>query len=188
MYQDPYQNFGRLEGELWRAIRLVVDTGLHSQGWTREQVLDYMVANSAAGEARRVAETERYMAIPGQALAYKIGQLKIRELRTRAEQELGSRFDVRKFHTLVLSNGALPLDVLEANVESLDRRRARLSVHKDVDCWRLHGRFRSIVPWTRASPGRGGGRRLRSCGTVRWHPAHRCPAPTRSSPGRCRTD
>ncbi len=116
MYTDPYQNFGRLEGELFRAIRLVVDTGLHSQGWTREQALDYIVANSATSEARRVAETERYIAIPGQALAYKIGELKIRELRTRAAKELGPRFDVRKFHTLVLSNGALPLDVLEANV------------------------------------------------------------------------
>jgi uncharacterized protein (DUF885 family) len=116
MYTDPYQYFGRLEGELFRAIRLVVDTGLHSQGWTREQALDYIVANSATSEARRVAETERYIAIPGQALAYKIGQLKIRELRTRAEKELGPKFDVREFHTVVLSNGALPLEVLEANV------------------------------------------------------------------------
>jgi len=117
MYTDPYQYFGRLEGELFRAIRLVVDTGLHSQGWTREQALDYIVANSATSEARRVAETERYIAIPGQALAYKIGQLKIRELRTRAEKELGPKFDVRKFHTVVLSSGALPLDVLETNVD-----------------------------------------------------------------------
>ncbi len=116
MYTDPYQYFGRLEGELFRAIRLVVDTGLHSKGGTREQALDYIVANSATSEARRVAETERYIAIPGQALAYKIGQLKIRELRTRAEKELGPKFDVREFHTVVLSNGALPLDVLEANV------------------------------------------------------------------------
>jgi len=117
MYTDPYQYFGRLEAELFRAIRLVVDTGLHSQGWTREQALDYIVANSATSEARRVAETERYIAIPGQALAYKIGQLKISELRARATKELGPRFDVRKFHTLVLANGALPLDVLEANVD-----------------------------------------------------------------------
>ncbi len=90
MYTDPYQYFGRLEGELWRAIRLVVDTGLHSKGWTREQVLEYMDANSSAAEARRVSEAERYMAIPGQALAYKIGQLKISELRARAEKELGT--------------------------------------------------------------------------------------------------
>jgi len=95
LYVDPYQYFGRLEGELFRAIRLVVDTGLHSKGWTREQVLAYIDANSATSDARRIAETERYIAIPGQALAYKIGQLKISELRQRAERELGDRFDVR---------------------------------------------------------------------------------------------
>ena len=117
MYQDPYQYFGRLEGELFRAIRLVVDTGLHSKGWTREQVLEYIDANSATSEARRVAETERYIAIPGQALAYKLGQLKISELRARAEQTLGDRFDLRRFHTEVLVDGALPLDVLEAKVD-----------------------------------------------------------------------
>ena len=117
MYTDPYQYFGALEAELWRAIRLVVDTGLHSKGWTREQVLEYMDANSSAAEARRVSETERYMAIPGQALAYKIGQLKISELRARAEKALGPKFDVRKFHTAVLMDGALPLDVLEAKVD-----------------------------------------------------------------------
>jgi len=117
LYTDPYQYFGRLEGELFRAIRLVVDTGLHSRGWTREQVLEYIDANSATSEARRVAETERYIAIPGQALAYKIGQLKISELRARAERELGPRFDVRKFHTAVLADGPLPLDVLEAKVD-----------------------------------------------------------------------
>ena len=117
MYTDPYQYFGRLEGELWRAIRLVVDTGLHSKGWTREQVLAYMDENSSAAEARRVAEAERYMAIPGQATAYKIGQLKISELRARAEKALGPKFDVRKFHTAVLIDGALPLEVLEAKVD-----------------------------------------------------------------------
>ena len=117
VYTDPYQYFGRLEGELWRAIRLVVDTGLHSKGWSREQVLEYMDANSSAAEARRVSEAERYMAIPGQALAYKIGQLKLSELRARAEHELGPKFDVRKFHTAVLVDGALPLDVLEAKVD-----------------------------------------------------------------------
>ena len=116
-YTDPYQYFGQLEAELWRAIRLVVDTGLHSKGWTREQVLEYMDANSSAAEARRVSETERYMAIPGQALAYKIGQIKISELRARAEKALGPKFDVRKFHTAVLADGALPLDVLEAKID-----------------------------------------------------------------------
>jgi uncharacterized protein (DUF885 family) len=117
VYTDPYQYFGRLEGELFRAIRLVVDTGLHSKGWTREQVLEFIDANSATSDARAVAETERYIAIPGQALAYKIGQLKIGELRARAEQKLGPRFDVRKFHTVILADGALPLDVLEAKVD-----------------------------------------------------------------------
>jgi uncharacterized protein (DUF885 family) len=117
VYTDPYQYFGRLEGELFRAIRLVVDTGLHSKGWTREQVLEYIDANSATSDARRIAETERYIAIPGQAVAYKIGQLKISELRARAERELGDRFDVRKFHTAVLADGALPLDVLETKIE-----------------------------------------------------------------------
>jgi uncharacterized protein (DUF885 family) len=117
LYTDPYQYFGQLEAELWRAIRLVVDTGLHAKGWTREQVLAYMDENSSAAEARRVSEAERYMAIPGQALAYKIGQMKISELRARAEQELGPKFDVRRFHTAVLVDGALPLDVLEAKVD-----------------------------------------------------------------------
>jgi uncharacterized protein (DUF885 family) len=116
LYRDPYQYFGMLEGELWRAIRLVVDTGLHSKGWTREQVLEYMDRMSSAAEARAVSETERYIAIPGQALAYKIGQLKIRELRSRAERELEQRFDVRRFHSAVLDDGALPLDVLEAKI------------------------------------------------------------------------
>jgi uncharacterized protein (DUF885 family) len=116
LYEDPYQYFGMLEAELWRSIRLVVDTGLHSKGWTREQVLEYMDAMSSTAEARAVSEAERYIAIPGQALAYKIGQLKIRELRTRAEAELGGGFDVRGFHTAVLGDGPLPLDVLEAKL------------------------------------------------------------------------
>ena len=126
LYEDPYQYFGMLQGELWRAIRLVVDTGLHAKGWTRQQVLDYMGENSATGEARSVSETERYMAIPGQAVAYKIGQLKIQELREKAERELGPRFDVRKFHTVVLANGALPLDMLQGEVDRwIDGQRGR---------------------------------------------------------------
>jgi len=116
MYEDPYQYVGMLEAELWRAIRLVVDTGLHSKGWTREDVLDYMDMNSSAAEARRVSEAERYIAIPGQATAYKIGQLRIRALRNFAQQELGDKFDVRKFRTAVLADGALPLDVLELKI------------------------------------------------------------------------
>ncbi len=118
LYTDPYQYFGALNAELWRAIRLVVDTGLHSMGWTREDVLAYMFENSASGEASAVSEAERYIAIPSQALAYKIGELKIRELRTRAETELGDRFDVREFHTQVLMDGALPLSLLEAKIDA----------------------------------------------------------------------
>jgi uncharacterized protein (DUF885 family) len=116
-YEDPYQRFGQLNAELWRAIRLVVDTGIHAKGWSRQQVLDYMYANSASLETRAVSEAERFMAIPGQALAYKIGQLKIMELRARAEQALGARFDVREFHAEVLGQGDLPLDLLEARID-----------------------------------------------------------------------
>ncbi|MBX3725856.1 MAG: DUF885 domain-containing protein [Xanthomonadales bacterium] len=116
-YEDPYAWYGRLAAELWRSIRLVADTGLHHLGWTREQTLAYMRAHSPEPEERMVAEAERFMAIPGQALAYKIGELKIRELRTRAEQALGERFDVRAFHTQVLEDGALPLDTLEAKID-----------------------------------------------------------------------
>lgn len=117
VYTDPYQYFGRLQAEMWRAIRLVVDTGLHSKGWTREQVIAYMKANSATSDTEAVAETERYIAIPGQALAYKIGELKIKELRARAERELGDRFDIRGFHAEVLQDGSVPLAVLEAKVD-----------------------------------------------------------------------
>lgn len=117
LYTDPYQYFGKLNAELWRAIRLVVDTGLHYKGWSREQVLDYMYENSAVKEARAVSEAERYMAIPSQALAYKIGQLKISELRADAEKALGEKFDVREFHNQVLLDGALPLSVLEEKID-----------------------------------------------------------------------
>jgi uncharacterized protein (DUF885 family) len=114
---DPYQYFGALNAELWRSIRLVVDTGIHAKGWTRQQVLDYMFENSAVVESRAVQEAERFMAIPGQALAYKIGQLKIREIRNNAEARLGDKFDVKAFHTEVLKDGAMPLSILEAKIE-----------------------------------------------------------------------
>jgi uncharacterized protein (DUF885 family) len=117
VYKDPYSYFGALNAELWRAIRLVVDTGLHAKGWTREDVLKYMYANSAVKEARAVSETERYIAAPGQALGYKIGQLKIRELRDRAEKALGARFNAREFHNEILLDGSLPLDVLEQKID-----------------------------------------------------------------------
>ena len=116
VYTDPYQYFGALNAELWRSIRLVVDTGLHAKEWTRQDVLDYMYANSPVKEARAVSEAERFMAIPGQALAYKIGQLKIREIRNNAEERLGDKFDVREFHTQVLMDGPMPLSMLEAKI------------------------------------------------------------------------
>ncbi len=117
MFTDPYQYFGGLNAELWRSIRLVVDTGIHARGWTRQQVLDYMYANSAVAEARAVAEAERFMAIPGQALAYKVGQLEIRSIRNKAEAKLGERFDIKAFHREVLEDGAMPLTMLEAKIE-----------------------------------------------------------------------
>ncbi|MCR6685018.1 DUF885 family protein [Pseudoxanthomonas sp.] len=118
LYQDPYSYFGYLQNELWRAIRLVVDTGLHGKGWTRQQVIDYMLENSATSRAEAVAEAERYMAIPGQALAYKTGELKIVQLRRKAQAALGERFDVRAFHAEVLKDGSVPLDVLEAKIDA----------------------------------------------------------------------
>jgi uncharacterized protein (DUF885 family) len=117
VYTDPYNYFGFLQNDLWRAIRLVVDTGLHSKGWTREQVIEYMLANSAESETQATAEAERYMAIPGQALAYKIGALKIRALRDKAKQALGAKFDVREFHAVVLNDGSVPLDILEGKID-----------------------------------------------------------------------
>ena len=118
LYQDPYSYFGYLQNELWRAIRLVVDTGLHHKGWSRQQVIEYMLENSASSRTDAVAEAERYMAIPGQALAYKIGELKIQQLRRKAQASLGPRFDPRDFHAQVLKDGSVPLDVLEAKIDA----------------------------------------------------------------------
>jgi len=117
-YQDAYSDFGRLTYEMWRACRLAVDTGLHALGWTRQQAIDFMAQNSALTLLNIENEVDRYIAWPGQALAYKMGELKIRELRALAEQELGARFDLREFHDVVLRHGGLPLDVLEAQVKS----------------------------------------------------------------------
>ncbi|MGQ0590957.1 MAG: DUF885 domain-containing protein [Sphingosinicella sp.] len=117
MESDPYQRFGGLNADQYRAIRLVVDTGIHAMGWTREQAIRYMLENSGVSETQATTEVERYIAIPGQALSYKIGQLKILELRERAERALGDRFDIREFHAQVLMTGALPLAVLERKID-----------------------------------------------------------------------
>lgn len=115
-YQDPYSKFGQLTYEMWRAVRLVVDTGMHSKKWTREQAIDFFKQNTAKTDLDIINEVDRYIAWPGQALAYKIGELKIRELRSKAEKQLGDKFDIREFHDVVLRDGAVPLDVLEQNV------------------------------------------------------------------------
>ncbi len=117
-YQDPYSDYGRLEADIWRAIRLVVDTGVHSEGWSREQMVDYFHEHSNIDEPSIQAEVDRYIAWPGQALAYKVGQLEILELRDRAQKTLGTKFDLRAFHDEVLDSGALPLDVLEKRVDT----------------------------------------------------------------------
>ena len=117
LFKDPYQRFGTLSDEMLRAMRLVVDTGLHSKGWTREQAIDYMLANSDMGKTDATAEVERYIAIPTQALAYKIGALTIMRLKDKAKTQLGKKFDVREFHNQVLNTGALPLTVLEKKID-----------------------------------------------------------------------
>jgi uncharacterized protein (DUF885 family) len=117
VFTDPYQWYGRLSDEMLRAMRLVVDTGLHAKGWTREQAIQYMLDNSSLAESDVTAEVERYIVWPGQALGYKLGQLHITELRARAQQQLGARFDVREFHSQVLRDGAVPMDVLSAKIE-----------------------------------------------------------------------
>ena len=114
---DPFGNLGRLQAEMFRAVRLVVDTGIHSKKWTREEAVEYMVANTGLTTSEVVTEIERYIVMPGQACAYKIGMMKILELRERARQALGDKFDLKAFHDVVLKNGAVPLDILEELVE-----------------------------------------------------------------------
>jgi uncharacterized protein (DUF885 family) len=115
-YTDPYSRFGQLTYEMWRACRLVVDTGMHAMGWSREQAIDFMKANTAKTENDIIVEIDRYIVWPGQALGYKLGELKIKELRGRAKQELGEKFDLRRFHNAVLDDGPLPLELLEKRI------------------------------------------------------------------------
>jgi uncharacterized protein (DUF885 family) len=116
-YRDPDQMFGRLNFEMWRACRLVVDTGLHVQGWSRERAVEYVLAQTAFTRLDVEAEIDRYIAWPGQALAYKMGELAIREIRARAEQRLEGRFDLRRFHDALLAEGALPIEVLKRRMD-----------------------------------------------------------------------
>jgi uncharacterized protein (DUF885 family) len=116
LYSDPYSKFGQLTYQMWRAVRLVVDTGMHTKHWTRDQAIKYFMDNAPKTELDVVNEIDRYIAWPGQALAYKMGELKIHELRSRAHRELGDKFSLKDFHDVVLGSGALPLDVLEKNV------------------------------------------------------------------------
>jgi uncharacterized protein (DUF885 family) len=125
-YQDPVSDYGRLSSELFRAVRLVVDTGIHSKGWSRDQVVEFMRNSGAVDEPTIQAETDRYISWPAQALSYKLGQLKIRELRDRADKELGPKFDLRKFHDEILDGGSLPLDLLEARTDKwIEQQKAK---------------------------------------------------------------
>jgi uncharacterized protein (DUF885 family) len=116
-YKDPYSQIGQISYEMWRAIRLVVDTGMHSLGWSRQEAIDYFKENSIQLEHDLVVEIDRYIVWPGQALAYKIGQLKIQELRDLANDKLGENFDIRAFHDQILGSGAIPLNVLENRIQ-----------------------------------------------------------------------
>ncbi len=122
LYKDPYSKFGRLQAEILRACRLVVDTGMHGLGWTRQQAIDYMSDNTGMSEGFVVAEVDRYIVWPGQALGYKLGELKIKELRTSAAKALGAKFDIRKFHNAIIDDGALPLDLLEQRIDEWIKR------------------------------------------------------------------
>jgi uncharacterized protein (DUF885 family) len=126
VYGTPYEHFGRLSMEMWRACRLVIDTGIHAKGWSRKQAMDYLAANTALSLRNVQTEVDRYIAWPGQALAYKIGELTIWELRRKAEAELGPKFDIRHFHDAVLDEGGLPLEILRRRIDAyIAREKAR---------------------------------------------------------------
>ena len=118
LYTDPYQRIGQLQGEMHRAIRLVVDAGIHYKGWSRDKAIQYSLDNEPVTEANAIQEIERYISMPGQALSYKIGELKIVEMRNKAEKALGKRFDARAFHDVVLKDGAMPLQIFEAKINA----------------------------------------------------------------------
>ena len=123
LYQNGYSKYGQLTFEIWRAMRLVVDTGLHAKGWSRDQVIQYMKDNSPISEQQIINETDRYIADPGQALAYKIGELKFKELRKKSQEKLGDKFSLREFHDQILNAGALPLDIMEKKIQTwLDKK------------------------------------------------------------------
>jgi len=117
IYRTPYEKFGQLSYDMWRAARLVIDTGIHQQGWSRQQAIDYLASHTALSQHEVETEVDRYISWPGQALAYKIGEIKLRELRDRAERRLGANFDIRRFHDALLAGGPVPLDVLDAQIE-----------------------------------------------------------------------
>ena len=121
-YKEPMHNFGRLQDEIWRSVRLVTDTGIHSKRWTREQAIQYFRDNTPISEGDIVTEVERYFVNPGQALGYKLGMIKILELRERAKKELGDKYDIKDFHDVIIGQGALPLPVLEKQVERYIQR------------------------------------------------------------------
>jgi uncharacterized protein (DUF885 family) len=125
LYKDPYSRFGALSWEMMRACRLVVDTGMHAYGWTRAQSIRYLVDNAGIAEDFAAAEVDRYIVTPGQALAYKIGELKLRQLKARAQEKLGERFDIRTFHNAMLDDGDLPLTVLETRIDEWIAQQAR---------------------------------------------------------------
>jgi len=157
-YTDPYSNFGRLSYEMWRACRLVVDTGLHAMGWSRERAIAYLTAHTALSHHEIETETDRYIAWPGQALAYKMGELEIKQLRREAEQALGPRFDVREFHDVVLGNGAVTLPILGQQVRDYIAKAKSATAEHPVERPAEHPSERTARPAARpADPGAASG-------------------------------